>query len=127
MTARAPGAGPRDALTTRLVVLAWLCLLTGLQGHQRRMDRSWPAEQARGSSLAALGCLRGRTATPEQWRSIPGVGKRLAADLAGHCRLANCSAAHPPQGVKGLGPVLSERVGQMLCADLPVAITGSSR
>lgn len=118
-------AAQRDELTRRLVVVVWVCLLTGLQGHRRRVDRSWQAELARGSTLAALGCLRGATASVEQWRSIAGVGKRLASELARHCRHARCSASHPPQGVRGLGPVLSGRVGQMLCAELPIAPTAS--
>ncbi len=119
-------SGAADPLTTRLVVVAWVCLSTALLGHSRGVDRSWPVAQARGSSLAARGCLHGRSASPEQWRSIAGVGKRLAVGLAEHCRHAPCTAAHPPQGVPGLGPVLGERVAQMLCAELPAAASPSA-
>ena len=118
-------SGRSEGLTGRWVLLVWVGLLTGLQGHYRVMDRRWHPNLAHGSSLAAFGCLHGPSATAEQWRSIAGVGKRLAVELAQHCRDAPCSAAQPPQGLRGLGPVLTDRVSRTLCAEPPADVTSS--
>ncbi len=105
-----------DPLVIRLAglalawALAWSCRTpTG----PRRPERL--GEPLAGSQLPARGCIDGKSASIEDYRGVPGIGPRLAAALVEHCRQTHCVRGSPPEGVKGLGPVLAGRLGLALC------------
>jgi hypothetical protein len=97
------------------VLLLWLLALACA----RPVPPLRPVHLATGAHLPRLGCIDAATATERDFRSIPGVGTRLARDLLQHCRAAPCTPRHLPVGVRGVGPVLTVRLGALLCERRP--------
>jgi hypothetical protein len=76
---------------------------------------------------AASGCLWPGTATASDWRTIPGVHRRLAAGLEQHCRgSGHCGPGLPLPALSGLGPATAGRVLAALCRQAPADIGTAS-
>lgn len=104
------------------IVGRWLVVIVGaVLAHG--VASSTPPPQRRtateGAQLPRRGCLAGAEASERDFRTIPGVGKRLAGELVRHCRAAPCTPRQPAVGVRGVGPVLAGRLAAVFCDVTP--------
>lgn len=105
-----------------VALLASLCVLAGVvalaaPGRAVQPPGPWTA-----GGKASAGCLLPSHATASDWRTVPGVTRRIATELEALCRgSALCAAGQPWPAIRGLGPAMADRLKAARCRGEPSA------
>lgn len=108
-----------------VALLAGLCVLAGVvalaaPGRAVQPPGPWTA-----GGKASAGCLLPSHATASDWRTVPGVTRRIANELEALCSgSALCAAGQPWPAIRGLGPAMAERLEAARCRSDSTAASG---